>query len=590
MRFPLISVIVTTYNYAHTVGTAIRSVLAQDYPNLEVLVLDNASTDATQAVVRDLARDRRVRYHRHPTNIGMVRNHNAGLRMAKGRYVSFLSADDFLMPGFLSRSFAFLQAHPEIDVRYGSTYFVDPHERFSGIRQMAGQPLFAYEGGRNEFASLLAEGCYMCFPTMLVRRDLYERFGPLDESITAADYDIVLRWAERGVRFAYDPEPVVGVRLHPHQQSSVQNYVADGTDLKEILALIRRFTRPGTEERIAGFERRIAAHARSKLQYGATYNPGLKDDAELAAGVEACAQMLDEVRRRNLRRPRRNHPTVIVLAGRYAAPLDESLQSLLAQTHAEWEAIVVQAPGPAWAPLVRYRDPGGRVRSAAIDRMLPDGARLNQALRIAKGNVFAFMRAGTVWPPGHLQELLAVFERNEVFVGFSRAALAVEQINGPHMTMRRRVEMCYGLGSWPRISLLRVAPDLPLDALAFRIEALDQVGAFNEASPVFEDWEMALRLSACGAFAPIDSEVELRTVLGFADRDVPLALAPSIAKAIHAAYPDLDPYETALRAELVRDLQSLAEAAKDPRFASAALANFSCVAAALRLRHEAATA
>ncbi|MGH7684039.1 MAG: glycosyltransferase, partial [Vulcanimicrobiaceae bacterium] len=342
MRPPLISIIITTYNYAHTVGTAIRSALAQDYPNLEVLVMDNASTDATEPLVATFARDPRLKYHRHSENIGMNPNHNSGLRMAKGEYVCFLSADDFLMPGFVSRSYAYLRDHPEIDVRYGATYFVDAQERFTNVRQMAGQPLFAYEGGRNEFAALLSEGCYMCFPTMLMRRDLYERFGPLEEILKAADYEIVLRWAEAGIRFAYDPEPVAAVRIHPNQQSSISNYVVDGGDVREVLALARRFVRPDTEARIAGYEKRIIRHMRGKLAYGSAFRPELKDDQELQRELQDGVDLIEAARIRNASRPRKSRPTVIVLAGPHLTPLAETLESLAAQTHADWEAIVMQ--------------------------------------------------------------------------------------------------------------------------------------------------------------------------------------------------------------------------------------------------------
>jgi len=113
---PLVTVIITTYNYAHTVGLAIDSALGQNYPELEVLVVDNASTDATPELAARYAADPRFRYIRNETNIGMVPNHNKGLRESRGEYVLFLSADDFLLPGHISRSYWYLREHPEVDV------------------------------------------------------------------------------------------------------------------------------------------------------------------------------------------------------------------------------------------------------------------------------------------------------------------------------------------------------------------------------------------------------------------------------------------------------------------------------------------
>lgn len=557
MRPPLISIIITTYNYAHTVGTAIRSALAQDYPNLEVVVMDNASTDATEPLVATFAHDSRLRYHRNPENIGMNPNHNAGLRMSKGEYVCFLSADDFLMPGFVSRSYTFLRDHPEIDVRYGATYFVDAQERFSNVRQMAGQPLFPYAGGRNEFAALLAEGCYMCFPTMLMRRDLYERFGPLEEVLKAADYEIVLRWAEGGIRFAYDPEPVAAVRIHPEQQSSISNYVVDGGDIREVVALVRRYVRPDTETRVAGYEKRIIRHVRGKLVYASAFRPELRDDPELVKEIQDGVDLIEAVRLRNASRPRKSKPTVVVLAGPHLTPVAETLESLAAQTHADWEAVVVQSPGTSWAPLCRYADPQGRIRHVTMLTAVRDSVMLNQAIRIAGGDVLTFMRAGTVWPRDHLAKLVATFDRDGVEMALSRAVLAIDEpLKG--LTSRRRVEMCYGLGSWPEPNLLRVAADVTLDAMAFRMAAYDFLDTgFHEGLPVFEDWEYALRLAAFGSFAPVDSEVEIRAILRYPSRDLPFGAFANVARAIHAAYPDRDEEEAVLRRKFVGDLELL---------------------------------
>ncbi|MBV8600739.1 MAG: glycosyltransferase [Candidatus Eremiobacteraeota bacterium] len=553
MRLPLISIIITTYNYAHTVGTAIRSALAQDYPNLEVLVVDNASTDATPALVKTFARDPRLKYVRNPENIGMIPNHNEGLRHARGEYVAFLSADDFLMQHFVSRSYAFLQAHPEIDVLYGATYFVDKNERFFGIRQMAGQPLCAYEGGRNEFAALFTDGCYMCFPTMLMRRDLYERYGMLDEAIKAADYEIVLRWAEAGVRFAYDPEPVAAVRIHDSQQSSFANYLADGGDIKEFLYFAKKFIRPETEERLAGYESRVAGHARTRQAMN--QNAGYAD-ADVAAQVDALVARVEEIRQRNIARPRTPRPTIVVLAGNIVPLLAETLESLVAQRHRDWEALVVQNPATSFAPLARYMDPQGRIRAVELIGGVDEPLRLNTALKIASGNVYAFAHAGTVWPADHLEKLLEAFEAPNAEVVVSRNRVAIDQGAG-ECTVRMRLHNVDDAAVWANLEpLLGAAPAIPLDALAFSQRAYDRVGAFNESIPVFAGWEILLRLCTLYPIVRLESTVELREILGFADGHVLTAAMPSVARAIFSAYPSHDPTVAQRRQTYLRGLEA----------------------------------
>lgn len=110
----IVSVCIPTYNNATMIEDALRSVLAQTYPNLEVLVLDNHSTDETERLVHEIAlSDSRVRYVRHAKNIGMAGNFNACLTMARGEFIQVLCADDILESGCVKELSTALRAHPE---------------------------------------------------------------------------------------------------------------------------------------------------------------------------------------------------------------------------------------------------------------------------------------------------------------------------------------------------------------------------------------------------------------------------------------------------------------------------------------------
>jgi hypothetical protein len=144
--------------------------------------------------------------------------------------------------------------------------------------------------------------------------------------------------------------------------------------------------------------------------------------------------------------------------------------------------------------------------------------------------------------------------------------------------MRRRVELCHGLGSWPDLGMLRVASDVTLDAMAFRMTAYDLFDTgFHEGLPVFEDWEYALRLTSCGSFVPIDSEVEIRAILRYPSRDLPFGAFANIARAIHAAYPDRNDEEASLRRKFLGDLELLQPG-------ESGLADFYRTASGIRLR------
>lgn len=112
---PLVSVAVPVWNGEQYLVRALDSILAQTLTDLEVVILDNASTDSTPAIAQMyVARDPRVRYIRHPQNIGSNPNFNAGARATTGRYLKWLAADDTVEPTFLERCVAVLEADPSV--------------------------------------------------------------------------------------------------------------------------------------------------------------------------------------------------------------------------------------------------------------------------------------------------------------------------------------------------------------------------------------------------------------------------------------------------------------------------------------------
>src|SRR6266480_2329719 len=111
---PRVSVIVPTYNRAHVLGESLASVLAERDVDLEVVVVDDGSTDGTAALLAGLG-DRRVRPVVRP-HAGIAAARNAGIAAARAPYVAFHDSDDVALPGRLAVPLAFLGAHPEVDL------------------------------------------------------------------------------------------------------------------------------------------------------------------------------------------------------------------------------------------------------------------------------------------------------------------------------------------------------------------------------------------------------------------------------------------------------------------------------------------
>jgi glycosyltransferase involved in cell wall biosynthesis len=209
MSAPLASIVVPVYDGAAFVAEAIGSALAQTYPNVEVVVVDDGSRDATPAIVDALAaRDPRVRVV-HQANRGLSGARNAGIEHARGAYVAFLDADDWLLPNKLTDQVAALEAHPDVDLVYGEVHYVD--ERHGGVWDpLRGAPPLP-------FSRLLAYRNWFAPPAPLLRRSLVDAVGDFDPAFRAVeDWDYWLRCLSR-TDFLFVPGVVAHYRLHGEQ-------------------------------------------------------------------------------------------------------------------------------------------------------------------------------------------------------------------------------------------------------------------------------------------------------------------------------------------------------------------------------------
>lgn len=198
MNAPRISVIVPVYNGEAYLAQALDSILQQDWPDFELIVVDDGSTDATARIARSYG-DRLV--YRHQPNAGQGAARNAGLALATGDFIAFLDADDVWLPAKLSRQMALLSQQADIDMVFGlMEMFHSPElseERRQAIR------------GHGEVMA----GCSVC--TLLARREAFARVGVFPAERTMGEFmDWYLRAKEAGLRQAMLEEVVVKRRLH----------------------------------------------------------------------------------------------------------------------------------------------------------------------------------------------------------------------------------------------------------------------------------------------------------------------------------------------------------------------------------------
>jgi glycosyltransferase involved in cell wall biosynthesis len=189
----LISVVIPALNAQAYLGQAIDSVLAQGWPDLEVLVVDNASTDATTAVAASYGPPVRCLACAIP---GQPPTMNLGIGEARGTWLAFVDADDLWAPGKLSRQIAEFSAHPELDAVFGHAV------NFSGATP-------------DPQAGPWVEMPAPLHGTLLIRRDAFLRVGVFDERYTiGAILDWYLRAQEAGLNMRVLPEVFLYRRLH----------------------------------------------------------------------------------------------------------------------------------------------------------------------------------------------------------------------------------------------------------------------------------------------------------------------------------------------------------------------------------------
>jgi len=207
---PLVSVVVATYNMGRYVCTAVDSVLQQDYPELEVVVVDDGSTDDTAERLARYGGDARVRIFRQD-NAGQTVAKNRGLSEARGEMVGFCDADNYWLQGKLRTQINAFSQRPDLGVVYGELKFIDGEGN-----NLPASTVTRYSGRIT--AQLLLDN-FVTFNTTLVPRRILEEIGGFDESLSMAiDYDLWLRISVR-YEFLYLPRPLVAYRIWNGQMS-----------------------------------------------------------------------------------------------------------------------------------------------------------------------------------------------------------------------------------------------------------------------------------------------------------------------------------------------------------------------------------
>ncbi|MBN2547924.1 MAG: glycosyltransferase [Anaerolineales bacterium] len=260
---PLVSIMTPSFNQGQFLEQTICSVLEQDYPQIEYLIIDGGSTDGSLEIIRRYA-DRLAQWVSEPDR-GQSHAINKGLQRARGDILGWLNSDDLLLPGTVSRVVQAFRSHPDVDVVYGRL------ERIDAQGRLVPTPILPKD--RVTFNQSLVIGeCVVNQPGSFWRRSATEKVGCLDENlIYAMDYEYWIRLALAGMAFLRLDEPVARFRL-----SSASKTVGQTARMavEQLSVLDRLLAEPGLSARLEihpSQMKRQARQARSTIALHAFY-------------------------------------------------------------------------------------------------------------------------------------------------------------------------------------------------------------------------------------------------------------------------------------------------------------------------------
>jgi glycosyltransferase involved in cell wall biosynthesis len=199
---PLVSIVTPSFNQAKYLEATIRSVLAQDYPNLEYIVIDGGSTDGSIAIIKKYAD--KLAYWTSEPDQGQTDAVNKGFAQAKGDILAWLNSDDTYEPHAVGEAVQFLMENLDIGMVYGDANFIDEQGRVMG----------RFPAAQTDYRRLRQGYVHIPQQAAFWREELWRQVGPLDPAFYfAMDYDLWVRLA--GIsELRYHPRIWANFRLH----------------------------------------------------------------------------------------------------------------------------------------------------------------------------------------------------------------------------------------------------------------------------------------------------------------------------------------------------------------------------------------
>lgn len=200
---PLVSIVLTAYNQERFVEESLKSVIAQTYPNIQLVVIDNASTDGTANVIESFLKNHEeVLLIKNVFNKGLCKAFNQGLALANGKYMIDLSGDDVMLPERIERQVAaFENCSEDYGVVFTNAKYIDVKGKdVRNHYQVNDQGKAVGKVPSGDVYKRVLEKYFICTPTMMMRTDMLRKLGGYDEDLNFEDFDL---WVRSSVKYKY---------------------------------------------------------------------------------------------------------------------------------------------------------------------------------------------------------------------------------------------------------------------------------------------------------------------------------------------------------------------------------------------------
>ena len=512
---PLVSVVIPSYNYGHFIQDTIESIFKQTYDRYEIIVIDDGSIDNTREVLQP---DRDLINYVYQENQGLSAARNHGLHLARGEYVIFLDADDFLLPHTLEKQVAALQNNSDLGFVICGWHIVnETGEILSDVELWHGLPQLNAEAWI-KWRPLLPSATLFC-------RHWLEKVGGFStEAFPAEDIDCVLRMVALGCQS--DWVKTIGVCYRQHGQTITQNTPRQvaafdrlydrffaRADLSPKMRSLENETRYNTLIWCAwrlyhtGRLAEMVRYLKKSLQY-TTLSPidtihhwldffaencqaghNYQFDAHSFTTAPEWGNLIKTALHNKL-------PRVSVIIPVYNGEkyLQQTLESVFAQTYTDYEIIVIDDGSTDSTPkiLESYKD---SIRYVTQENQGVSEAR-NHALCLARGELVAFLDADDLFLPHKLEKQVAIFDTFP-HVGIVNSGFRI--INDADNTVVE-VKWWQDIPELHDEAWLLYKPVLP-SAMMFRRSWLEKVGGFDGRLHAGEDIDITLRMVALGCQA-----------------------------------------------------------------------------------------